>query len=185
MTGHTFDTLFSTERLSLRKLATTDAEFILRLVNEPSWLDNIGDKKVATIEDAEEYLLSGPMAMYETFGFGLYCVVLRDSKLPIGMCGLIKRDGLNNVDIGFALLPEFCGVGYALEAAQATMHYGNKKLGIETLDAITLPTNSSSIRLLQKLGFTFRKPIFMPGDPEQLSLYGCSNVTHALTSNGE
>ncbi|MFK8021668.1 MAG: GNAT family N-acetyltransferase [Pseudomonadales bacterium] len=184
MTGHTFDTLFSTERLSLRKLATTDAEFIVRLVNEPSWLDNIGDKKVSTIEDAEEYLLSGPMTMYETFGFGLYCVELRDSKLPIGMCGLIKRDGLNNVDIGFALLPEFCGVGYALEAAQATMHYGHKQLGIETLDAITLPTNSSSIRLLQKIGFVFQKAIFMPGDPEQLSLYCCSNISQVLTVNG-
>jgi len=185
MTEHTLTTLFSTARLCLRKLVKSDAQFILRLLNEPSWLDNIGDKKVASIEDAEEYLRNGPMAMYDTLGFGLYCVMLRDSKIPIGMCGLIKRDGLSNVDIGFALLPEYCGVGYALEAAQATMRYGNKQLGIETLDAITLPSNNSSIRLLEKLGFTFRKPIFMPGDPEQLSLYGCSNVSHALTSNGE
>ncbi len=151
-------TILETQRLSLRRLNLDDAAFILELVNEPAWLEFIGDKNVHSLDDARKYTLNGPMDMYERLGFGLYLVELKQGS-AIGICGLIKRGGLDDVDIGFALLSRFSGQGYALEAAQAVMNYGKNVLQLDRIVAITKPANEKSIRLLAKLGLHFEKKI--------------------------
>jgi RimJ/RimL family protein N-acetyltransferase len=144
--------VLETDRLILRWLSPEDAEFILRLLNEPSWLRFIGDKGVRTIEDACSYILKGPVEMYSRLGFGLYLVELREEGFSIGICGLIKRDSLEDVDIGFAFLPTYWGRGYAYEAASSLMAYSGKVLGLNRIVAITSPDNHRSVKLLEKLG---------------------------------
>ena len=158
--------VLETERLLLRRLTIDDAPFVLRLVNEPSWLRYIGDRGVKTIEDARNYLLKGPLAMYARLGFGLYLSILREGDVPIGLCGLIKRDTLPDVDIGFAYLPEFRGRGYAREAAQAVLEHAKGRLGLDHVVAITSPDNGDSIKLLASIGFTFDQTLsLVAGDP--------------------
>jgi RimJ/RimL family protein N-acetyltransferase len=146
-----------TERLILRRMALTDAAFIHELVNEPDWLQFIGDRGVRTVEDARRYIETGPLAMYERFGFGLYLVALRPGDLPIGICGLLKRDTLSEVDIGFALLHRFAGRGYACEAAEAVVAHARDELGLCRLVAIAARENHRSLRLLEKLGLRFER----------------------------
>ena len=164
--------VIETERLTLRHLSTEDAEFILALLNDPSFLRFIGDKGVRTLDDARKYITSGPMEMYARLGFGLYLVELKDEGIPIGLCGLIKRDGLDDVDIGFAFLPEFRAKGYACEAAEATMDYGKDVLGLRRIVAITSPDNEASGRLLEKLGLRFERMIRLREGDEELRLFG-------------
>jgi RimJ/RimL family protein N-acetyltransferase len=147
--------VLETERLILRWLSADDAAFILELVNDPGWLQFIGDRGVRTLEDARGYILNGPVAMYQRVGFGLYMVELKHSATPIGMCGLIKRPNLDDVDIGFAFLPAFCGQGYAYEAASAIMTYAQDTIGLKRVVAIVAPDNQRSITLLTKLGLNF------------------------------
>jgi RimJ/RimL family protein N-acetyltransferase len=163
--------VLETERLTLRHLCEDDAAFILALLNEPSFLQFIGDKGVRTLEDARNYILNGPMDMYARLGFGLYLVELKDSKLPLGMCGLIKRNTLEDVDIGFAFLPEYWGQGYAYEAAAAVMAYGKDDLGLNRIVAITSPDNQASGRLLEKLGLRFEQMIRLSKDGEEVRLF--------------
>ncbi len=146
------DRILDTERLTLRKLSYDDAEFILRLLNDPDFLRFIGDKGVRTLEDARGYLRTGPIASYERFGFGLFRVELRESGVPIGMCGLLKREVLSDVDIGFAYLPEFRSQGYAFEAAAAMVGYANREFGLTRLAGVTKPDNLGSMRVLTKVG---------------------------------
>ena len=155
-----------TERLMLRAFTADDADFILTLLNEPSFLRYIGDKKVRKLEDAEQYLLNGPIASYEKNGFGLYCVELKESHTPIGMCGLIKRDQLPEPDIGFAFLPDFWNRGFAFEAATAVMNDARERLGVERVLAITTPDNEASIKLLQRIGLKFERVVKWSDDPE-------------------
>jgi RimJ/RimL family protein N-acetyltransferase len=163
--------VFETERLSLRYLSVeTDLEFVLRLLNEPSFLQYIGDKGVRTLDDARQYLVTGPIASYEINGFGLYLVQLKVSGLSVGMCGLIKRDTLPDIDIGFALLPEFWNQGYALEAATGVAAYACNTLGIDRIVAIANPDNEASARLLNKLGLTFERLIDL-GDGKPVRLF--------------
>jgi RimJ/RimL family protein N-acetyltransferase len=170
--------VLQTDRLMLRHLnVNDDLEFILRLLNEPSFLRYIGDKNVRTIDDAREYLLAGPIDSYEKNGFGLYLVQLKGSNEKLGMCGLLKRDSLPGVDIGFALLPEFWQNGYALEAASGVMTYANESLGISRIVAITDPTNDASARLLGKLGLTFERLIDL-GDGKPVKLFTQSEFNH-------
>jgi RimJ/RimL family protein N-acetyltransferase len=164
--------VLETDRLILRWLSTEDAEFILGLLNEPSWLQFIGDKGVRTLEDARAYILKGPVDMYSRLGFGLYLVELKESILPIGMCGLIKRDALEDVDIGFAFLPAYWGKGYAYEAAAAVMTYGEKVLGLKRIVAITSPDNDSSVKLLEKLGLRFEKRLKLGPGSDEVKLFG-------------
>jgi RimJ/RimL family protein N-acetyltransferase len=151
---------------------TDDAESILQLVNEPSWLRFIGDKGVRTIEDAEKYILLGPTEMYSRLGFGLYLVELNEDSAPIGICGLIKRDSLADVDIGFAFLPKYWSKGYAYEAASAVMRYGQEVLGLKRVVAITSVGNDSSIKLLEKLGFRFERMVNLSGNSGEVKLFG-------------
>ena len=164
--------MLETERLSLRQLSLEDASFILTLLNEPSFLRYIGDKQVRNIEGAEQYLLNGPIASYQQNGFGLYLVALKDGGTSIGMCGLIKRAELPDVDIGFAYLPDFWNQGYAFEAATAVMKYGHETLKLDRIVAITSPDNDASIKLLQRIGFTFESVISLGNDREQVKLFG-------------
>lgn len=164
--------VLETERLILRWVSLEDAEFILGLLNEPSWLRFIGDKGVRTLEDARAYILKGPVDMYSRLGFGLYLVELKKSVLPIGMCGLIKRDTLEDVDIGFAFLPAYWGKGYAYEAAAAVMTYGEKVLGLNRIVAITSLDNDRSAKLLEKLGLRFEKVLKLAPGSEEIKLFG-------------
>ena len=160
--------VLETARLALRRLTPEDAPFILELVNEPSWLQFIGDKGVRTLDDARGYIQNGPMDMYARLGFGLYLVELKDGT-PIGMCGLIKRPALEDVDIGFAFRPQFWGQGYARESAAAVLDHGRDAFKLKRIVAITSPGNISSIRLLEKLGFEFEQELQLsPGDPVKL-----------------
>lgn len=156
-------------RLTLRRLTEDDAPFILRLVNEPSWLRFIGDKGVRNLDDARRHLREGPLDMYARRGFGLYHVSTKHDGAPIGMCGLIRRDALPDVDIGFAFIPESWGNGYAVEAAQAVVAHARDDFGLKRLVAITSLDNSASMRVLEKIGFTFERVIGLtPGDPVKL-----------------
>ena len=154
--------VLETERLTLRWLTTEDAPFILTLLNDPGWLQFIGDRGVRTIEDARSYILNGPAAMVERLGFGLYLTERKTDGEPIGICGLIKRDGLDDIDIGFAFLPQFCGFGYAFEAAHAVMGLGKNKFGLSRIVGITAPDNLTSIKLLEKIGMKYERTLQLP-----------------------
>jgi RimJ/RimL family protein N-acetyltransferase len=149
--------VLETDRLILRRFTVADAAFILRLVNEPSWLEFIGDKGVRTLQDARDYILDGPIEMYQRCGFGMYLTELKHGRAQVGMCGLIKRDTLPDVDIGFAFLPEFWGRGYAHEAAVAVLAHGHEAFNLQRIVAITSPGNLSSIRVLEKVGLEFER----------------------------
>jgi len=163
--------VLETDRLILRQLSTEDAAFILELVNEPSFIQNIGDRGVRTLEDARSYILRVAISSYEKNGFGLNLVMLKESGEAIGMCGLIKRDGLEDVDIGYAFLPRFWSKGYASEAALAIKHYGRDIVGLKRLVAITDPENQGSIRVLEKIGLKYEKMVRLSEDDIELKLF--------------
>jgi RimJ/RimL family protein N-acetyltransferase len=163
--------VFETGRLTLREFTFDDTDFIIRLLNSPGWLEFIGDRNVKTEEQAKNYLLAGPIKSYRENGFGLSMVETRPGKRPIGMCGLLKRDYLENPDIGFAFLPEETGKGFAFEIANATMQHAKDVLKISNIMAITMPGNKPSIRLLEKLGFNFLRMTLAPGGDKDLLLY--------------
>ena len=172
-----------TQRLIIRELTIDDAPFILELVNEPAWLAYIGDKGVRAMEDAVKYILTGPVKSYETNGFGLWLVQLEQSNMPIGMCGLIKRDTLPLADIGFAFLAAHNGKGYAHEAATAVLEYAQNKVGLLHILAIVNQDNVRSIHLLEKLGFRFERLITMSGEQRLVRLMGASLVPAAPKAN--
>jgi RimJ/RimL family protein N-acetyltransferase len=163
--------VLETERLILRRLTVEDGEFILELLNDPSWLRFIGNKGVRTLDDARDYITKSLVEMYERLGFGLYLTELKDEGVPAGICGLVKRDALEDVDIGFAFLPAFRGKGYAYESASAVMAYGKRSFGLNRMVAITSPDNYDSARLLEKLGFSFERMIKLSDDGEEVRLF--------------
>jgi RimJ/RimL family protein N-acetyltransferase len=163
--------VLETDRLILRRATVEDGEFILELLNDPSWLRFIGDKGVRTLDDARDYISKSLVAMYERLGFGLYLTELKGDGTPVGICGLVKRDSLADVDIGFAFLPAFRGAGYAYEAASAVMAYGKRALGLNRIVAITSPDNYDSARLLEKLGFDSERMVKLSDDGEELELF--------------
>ena len=163
--------VLETERLVLRWLTPADAPFILELLNDPGWLRFIGDRGVRTVEDARSYLLEGTIAMVERLGFGLYLTERKADNMPMGICGLIKRDGLDDVDIGFAFLPAFTCKGYAVEAAIATMAFGKSTFGLKRIVGIASRDNVSSNKLLEKIGLKFERMVRMPRDDEEVMLF--------------
>lgn len=163
--------VLETDRLILRHLTAGDAGFMLGLLNEPSWIQFIGDRGVRTLEDARAYIERGPSASYERFGFGFYLVELKEGGGAAGICGLAKRDALEDVDIGFAFLPQFRGRGYAHEAAAAVIEYAGSALGLRRVVAVTARDNRSSIRLLEKLGMSFEGVVRLSPDDEELKLF--------------
>ena len=163
--------VLATDRLELRRLTVEDAPFILRLLNEPSFLEHIGDRGVRNIADAKQYILSGPVASYERHGFGLFLVELKAGGTPIGICGLLKRDALDDVDVGFAFVPESWSKGYAFESVSATLAYAHDTHRLKRVVAITSPENVASINLLVKLGFYFDRMVLMPGEKTEVKLF--------------
>jgi ribosomal-protein-alanine N-acetyltransferase len=166
--------VIDTARLALRHLSLDDAPFILRLLNEPSFIRNIGDRGVRSVEDARGYITLGPIASYTRFGFGLYLVELKSPLAPIGICGILKRDELPEPDIGFAFLPAYWSQGYALEAATAVRDYARDALVLPRLLAIVSPANTSSIRLLERLDFHFQSMTRLTPESHDVRLYVCA-----------
>jgi [ribosomal protein S5]-alanine N-acetyltransferase len=145
-------TLLETDRLRLRPLTDHDAAFLLRLLNEPSFLENIGDKGVRTLDQARQFIRSGPYTSALP-GYGMNVVELKEDGTPIGMCGLLKREHLDHPDVGYALVPEHWSRGYAAEAAGAVLRYARESLGLDTLLAVTSVGNDASARVLERVGF--------------------------------
>ena len=160
-----------TARLVIRPFTPDDAPFILKLLNEPGWLRFIGDRGIRSVEDARAYIERVPMTSYEKNGFGLSLVALKETGVAAGMAGLIRRDGLEDVDVGFAFLEEHMGRGYAREAAEAVVAQGWSAFALPRIVAITTTDNTRSIRLLEALGFRFERVFRMPDDDEDLNLY--------------
>ena len=164
--------VLETERLILRKLRVADAAFILELMNEPAFIEHVADRGLQTEADAARYLADKILPTYERFGFGFYRVDLKESEIAIGICGLVKRDSLDDPDIGFSILQRFCGKGYAWEAATAVLNYGRTVLGLTQICGVTAPGNQISIHLLEKLGLKIQRKIHLPGyGAESLLLY--------------
>lgn len=166
------ETVIETERLILRKFTVDDAPFMLELLNTTSWLRFIGDRNVHSIEEAEQYLINGNIKSYEIYGFGFYAVIENSSQKLIGMCGLKKRDSLEDVDIGFAFMPNFMGKGYGFEAASATLEYAQTMLKLEKVIAIVNPENQLSIALIKKIGLQFEKMVQLSANDIELMMFG-------------
>lgn len=163
--------MLQTQRLLLRELTLDDAWFVVTMLNDPDWIRFIGDRNVHTRAEAEQYLLRGPLAMYARFGHGLWLVQTKSAAEPIGICGLIAREGLGDVDLGFALLPRHRRQGYAFEAASACLAHAPAELGLRRIVAITTLDNHASARLLERLGLRFERMIQLPGSEEELKLF--------------
>lgn len=163
--------LLQTERLNLRLFTLEDAGHIVELLNQPSFIRFIGDRGVRTAAEAEKYLTDGPLKSYEQNGFGLWLAEEKATHAFVGMCGLIKRPELEDVDIGYALLPKFWGCGLATEACAAVLAYARNHLQLKRLVAIVAPDNIASIRVLEKIGLKFERTMLWPQDKSELSVY--------------
>lgn len=145
---------------------------MLSIWNDPAFVRHVGDRGIRTTEQAIDALTDGPLALYQDYGYGPYRLSLCDDDAAIGICGLFRRDGLDDPDIGFALLPQYCGQGYASEAALAVVDHARHGLGMKRLTAIVSPQNRASITLIEKLGLSFERIFCMPGENDEVSLYG-------------
>ncbi len=163
--------IVETPRLRLRELTVDDADFVFRLVNEPSFLSNIGDKRVRNLDDARQFILEGPWTRQERSGHGQFLVELKERGIPIGICGLLYRKSLDVTDVGFALLPEYWKRGFAYEAADAVLKYGHSKLGIDRIVGLTSKETPASISVLEKLGMNFERNVKMSADDPGTVLY--------------
>ncbi|QBL08925.1 N-acetyltransferase [Rheinheimera sp. D18] len=166
-----FVVIAETPRLRIRHLLATDAAFTCQLLNEPSFIDNIADRGVRSELDAMYYLAEGPIKSYQQYGYGLFLVEECASQMPIGFCGLLYREKLQETDIGFAFAPEFWGKGYAFEAASAVMHFGYGSLKLKRIVGLTSASNISSIKLLNRLGLRFEKMVKMTPEDDYIQLY--------------
>ena len=175
--------MLETQRLRLRELTVDDAGFIVAQLNDPDFIRNVADRGVRTAAEARSYLLDGPVASYRRHGFGLHLVELKTTRTPIGVCGLIKRDVLDDVDIGFAFLAPYRQQGFALEAARATMAFA-RTLGLARVVAIVAPHNADSIRLLRKLGFSYERRVKLADDVEELELFASAPAAQASRHGG-
>lgn len=164
--------ILQTKRLTLSTLSTDDAPFILELLNTPNWLRYIGDRGIFNLERAENYIQQGPQKSYAQFGFGLWRVMRTDDNMPLGVCGLLKRDTFDDPDIGFAFLPEYEGQGLAFESSHAIVEYAATTLQLKRIIAITTKENQRSLNLLNRLGLSFERIITLPGQLQEFVLLG-------------
>ena len=167
--------IFETERLIIREMTLKDASFLLKLVNDPTWIQFIGDKNVHTIKDAEKYIQEKMIDSYKKNGFGFYAVVNKNMNTSIGITGLIDREGLENIEVGFAFLNEFAGKGYAYESTKAILNYAATTLKISRIVAITDLDNIKSAKLLERLGLRFDKNIQLPEFEKENKLFVPNN----------
>ncbi|MDJ0958089.1 MAG: GNAT family N-acetyltransferase [Arenicellales bacterium] len=165
------DLILQTKRLTVRPFSLGDADFILELLNEKAFIENIGDKQVRSLDDARRYLRDGPIASYHRYGVGLWRVGLQAGGASIGMVGLIKREQLVDVDLGYALLAEYCGKGYALEVTSAVMTYVRERLGYRRVVAVVNKDNEPSVKLLKKLGFEYERMVQLNEEDEEAQLF--------------
>jgi len=165
------DWLMETERLRLRPVTVDDAALMLAVWNDPAFIKNVADRGIRTVEQAREAIKAGAQKLFDDFGYGPYCMSLKSDGALIGICGIFKRENIDDPDIGFGVLPDYCGKGYAGEAAQAVVEYASNTLGISVLTAIVSPTNAPSIGLIEKLGLTFERMVTMPGEDNAICLY--------------
>ena len=156
------------DKISIKHLTLNESQFILDAFNESSFIENVGDKNIRSIREAEEYLLEGPIASYQNNGFGMNVIFLKSSNKPIGLCGLVKRETFEHPDIGYALLPEFWGQGIARSASKIVLEYASSDLGLKKILAFTSPHNEKSAKLLEKLGFGFVKQIALYREKDYL-----------------
>ena len=164
-------TILETARLRLRTITPDDAAFYHALVNDPSWIEHIGDKGIRSVEQARTAIIDGPVAMQQRHGHSLYVMERRSDGQPLGLCGLIKRDSLPDVDIGYAIRPAHFGQGYTFEAAQAVLAMAHERLGLKRVMGITNPGNASSIGLLLKLGLRFVEARQLPPEGRMTNIY--------------
>ena len=160
-----------TERLRLRWLTLADADLMLAVWNDPAFVRYVGDRGIRTLEEAREEMTESALPLYANYGFGPYRMALKDCDTPIGICGLFRRDGLEDPDIGYSVLPTYCGKGYAFEAANAVIDYARSELGLRRLIAIISPDNEPSLGLIRKLGLRFEKMHRMEDDEDEVCLY--------------
>lgn len=163
--------VLETDRLVLSEATVADAPFILTLVNDAEWLTFLDNRGITTLAEAELYVLNTLCRGYLEWGFGLYLVTLKGSMVPIGVCGLLKREYLEFADIGFGFLSDYCGMGYAGESAKGVMAYGKNTLGLKTILAIVDPHHQKSIKLLHKIGLRFSRSITSPVNGSALQVY--------------
>ena len=163
--------VISTDRLLINRITLDDAGFILKLINDKDWIKNIGDKGIRTIEETEEYIRTRFLKAYDEVGFGFYSLILKSDQQIIGIAGLVDREGIDHIDIGYGMLPEFRGKGYAFEATKAIYDYGYEELKLEKIVAIVNPDNTSSIKLLSKLGLEFERMIRFPDEEIDIMLF--------------
>ena len=166
-----------TTRLTLRRFELHDAPFILELLNEEGFLRFIGDKGVRDLADARDYLRGGPMDSYRKFGFGLYLVSLHTDGTPVGMCGLVKRETLADVDIGFAFLMRHWSKGYASESAAGVLTHAKQTLGLERIVAITALENTGSMAVLKKIGLCWERRVRLGSDGPELNLFSSAPIS--------
>ena len=171
----TYHKILETDRLLLRPTNEEDAEFILALLNSPTWINNIGDRHIRTIAEAKAYILHKYTPQLKRLGYSNYTLIRKADNFKIGVCGLIDRDGLDGIDIGYALLPEYEKMGFAFEAAERVKEAAFNEFRIENLKAITLKDNISSQNLLLKLGFELVGVTKLPNDDDELLLYLIEN----------
>jgi RimJ/RimL family protein N-acetyltransferase len=163
--------LMETDRLRLRPVTVDDAALMLAVWNDPAFIENVADRGIRTIEQAREAIKAGAQKLFDDYGYGPYCMSLKSDGTLIGICGIFKRENIDDPDIGFGVLPDYCGKGYAGEAAKAVVEYARNTLGIGVLTAIVSPANTPSIGLIEKLGLTFDRMITMPGEDDAICLY--------------
>lgn len=161
-----------TERLQLRWMTVDDAELMLAVWNDPAFVRFVGDRGIRTVDEARTTMEEGAMKLYSDYGYGPFRVALRDDDAPIGICGLFRRDGLDDPDIGFATLPNYCGKGYAFEAARAVIDHTRDDLELPRLTAIVSPENEASVGLIRKLGLRFERMYRMAEDDDDVAIYG-------------
>lgn len=164
--------LIETQRLQLRPLTEQDGALMLAVWNDPAFIKYVRDLGIRTERHAREVIRNGAAMMFARYGYGPYCMSLKASGELVGICGLFKRDNLDHPDIGFSVLPDYCGKGLASEAAIAVVDYARDPLGIDVLSAIVSPENAASVRLIKKLGLKFERMITMPGETQSICLYG-------------
>ncbi len=163
--------VIQTERLNLREVTEADAAFVLELLNDPDFVRYVADRGVRTLEDARRYVSERFVESYRRNGFGFWLVEPKGSNVPAGICGLVKRASLPDIDVGYAFLPPFRSKGYAYESASAVLAYARDTLGLTRLLAITDRDNVASIRVLEKLGMRFERMFSLSPDEAEVRLF--------------
>lgn len=161
----------ATDRLQLRRLTLDDVDLMLNVWNDPAFVRYVGDRGIRTIDDARQAMQEGPLKLYSDYGYGPYRLALREDDTPVGICGLFRRDGFDEPDIGFSTLPGHTAMGYGYEAACTVVEYAQEELEIPCLTAIVSPENAASIGLIRKLGFSFERMYSWPDDARDVAIY--------------